>query len=69
MQKHEECHNYGKIIDMIEDIWGTQFATHFCIGCAFKYRMRMGTKPNNPIDQDLKKESWYLSKAEELKKR
>jgi hypothetical protein len=34
---------------------------------AFKYRMRAGAKPDNPIEQDLAKERWYLAKAEELK--
>lgn len=33
---------------------------------AFKYRMRMGTKPENTIEQDLEKEKWYLAKAREL---
>lgn len=34
---------------------------------AFKYRMRLGTKPDNPMDQDLVKERWYLAKAKELR--
>lgn len=34
---------------------------------AFKYRMRLGTKPDNPMDQDLAKERWYLAKAKELR--
>jgi hypothetical protein len=29
--------------------------------------MRMGTKPDNSIEQDLKKEQWYLNKAKELR--
>ena len=33
---------------------------------AFKYRMRMGTKLGNTIEQDLKKEKWYLDKKKEL---
>ena len=35
---------------------------------ALKYRMRMGTKPDNSIEQDLAKERWYLNKAQELRK-
>lgn len=40
----------------------------FCEMNAFKYRMRMGAKPENSIEQDLKKEFWYLNKAKELVK-
>lgn len=59
--------NYDKeVIDMIESIWGTYLAKMWCYITAFKYRMRMGTKPGNSIDQDLKKEKWYLEKASEL---
>ena len=34
---------------------------------AFKYRMRVGTKPDNSVEQDLQKERWYLNKAKELR--
>lgn len=60
--------NYDKeVIDMIEAIWGTYLASVWCEITAFKYRMRMGTKPGNSIDQDINKERWYLNKAAELK--
>lgn len=60
--------NYEKeVIDMIESIWGTYMAAMWCEITAFKYRMRMGTKPGNSIDQDINKERWYLNKAAELK--
>lgn len=60
--------NYEKeVIDMIESIWGTYLAAMWCEITAFKYRMRMGTKPGNSIDQDINKERWYLNKAAELK--
>ena len=60
--------NYDKeVIDMIEDIWGTYLAAIWCEITAFKYRMRMGTKPDNDIYQDIKKEKWYLEKRSELK--
>ena len=29
----------------------------------------MGTKPDNPIQQDLDKEKWYLNKAKQLKEK
>jgi hypothetical protein len=60
--------NYEKeVIDMIEAIWGTYLASVWCEITAFKYRMRMGTKPGNSIEQDINKEGWYLNKAAELK--
>lgn len=48
-------------------IWGKEKVADWCEITAFKYRMRMGTKPNNSIEQDLKKEQWYLNKAKELR--
>lgn len=60
--------NYSiEVIDMMENIWGTQNLINFCEMNAFKYRMRMGTKPDNSIQQDLQKEKWYLNKASQLK--
>ena len=60
--------NYGvEVIDMMESIWGTQNLITFCEMNAFKYRLRMGTKPDNSIEQDIQKEQWYLNKAKELK--
>lgn len=60
--------NYEKeVIDMIEAIWGTEKTAIWCEITAFKYRMRMGTKPDNDITQDIKKEKWYLNKFKELK--
>lgn len=64
----DHYNNYSKeVIDMMEAIWGTENLITFCEMNAFKYRMRMGTKPDNPIQQDLNKEQWYLNKANELK--
>ena len=64
----EHYNNYDKeVIDMIEAIWGTEKAAIWCEITAFKYRMRMGTKPDNDITQDIKKEKWYLNKFKELK--
>ena len=34
----------------------------------FVYRMRMGTKPDNPIEQELAKETWNLNKVKEFRK-
>lgn len=54
-------------IDMMERIWGKEATAQWCEMTAFKYRMRVGTKPNNPTEQDLEKERWYLNKAKELR--
>jgi hypothetical protein len=35
---------------------------------AFKYRMRLGLKPDQPIGRDLEKAMWYENKANELRK-
>jgi hypothetical protein len=61
--------NYSmEVIDMMIAIFGTEATATYCEMTAFKYRMRMGTKPNNSVEQDLQKEDWYLKKAKELKK-
>jgi hypothetical protein len=56
-----------EVIDMMERIYGIDATILFCEMCAFKYRMRMGTKPSQPIDRDIEKEQWYLDRAEKLK--
>ena len=57
-----------EVIDMIIRIWGPEAAALWCDITAFKYRMRMGTKPDNSIEQDIKKEQWYLNKSKEIRK-
>ena len=54
-------------IDMMAMIWGAEATALWCEMTAFKYRMRLGNKPDNPIEQDLAKEAWYLAKAKELR--
>lgn len=62
--------NYNiEVIDMMEKIWGTPATLCFCQLNAFKYRMRMGTKPGGSLEEDLRKEQWYLQKTDELKKK
>lgn len=62
--------NYDvEVIEMMERIFGLDETIAFCKLNAFKYRQRMGTKPGTPVDQDLKKEQWYLDKMAELKKK
>lgn len=60
--------NYSvECIDMMTLIWGIDAAIQWCEMTAFKYRMRLGLKPDNPIEQDIEKERWYLEKAQELR--
>lgn len=62
--------NYNiEVIDMMEKIWGPAYVLVFYQLNAFKYRMRMGTKPGGSLEEDLRKEQWYLKKAEELKEK
>lgn len=62
--------NYNiEVIEMMERIWGPKLTSIWCLMTAFKYRMRMGTKPNNSIEQDLAKEKWYLDKSQEINKK
>ena len=56
-----------EVIDMIIKIWGPEAAALWCDITAFKYRMRMGTKPDNSTEQDIKKEQWYLNKSKEIR--
>lgn len=53
-------------IDMIESIWGPEKTALWCEITAFKYRMRMGSKPGSSMIEDLKKEDWYIKKSKEL---
>lgn len=56
-----------EVIDMMVSIWGVKATIDFCYMNAFKYRMRLGMKDS--IEQDAKKELWYLNKAKELEAR
>ena len=69
MVDHPSHYNLYDIeaIEMIERIWGAENAALWCEITAFKYRMRMGTKPGEDVTRDLNKEQWYLKKAKELR--
>jgi len=56
-----------EVIDMMVAVFGAEKVADWCEITAFKYRMRMGLKKDNPVQQDLDKEAWYLRKAEELR--
>lgn len=60
--------NYSvEVIDMVVSIYGIEATATWCEMTAFKYRMRVGTKPDNSVEQYLDKERWYLNKAKELR--
>lgn len=54
-------------IDMMTLLFGKEDTARYCEINAFKYRMRMGLKVGNSIEQDFQKEQWYLNKASELR--
>ena len=56
-----------EVIDMMRKLWGDEAVYSWCKLTAFKYRMRLGEKPNNSIEQDLKKEKFYIEYAKKLK--
>jgi hypothetical protein len=55
-----------EVIDMMVDIWGVDAVSKHCEMCAFKYRMRLGLKPEQPVERDLAKAIWYENKARDL---
>ena len=55
-----------EVFDMMVLIYGKEKVKTFCELNAFKYRMRLGNKPDNSIEQEMKKVKWYESKMKEL---
>ena len=55
-----------EVWEMMVDIWGKDAFILHCEMCSFKYRQRLGLKPNQPIERDLEKAKWYEDKAKEL---
>ena len=58
---------YKEAWEMMVDIWGVDAYIAHCEMCAFKYRMRLGDKPDQPVERDLQKAKWYEDKAKELR--
>jgi hypothetical protein len=56
-----------EVIDMMLAIWGREKLIAHCEMTAFKYRMRAGTKPDQPIERELEKARWYDEKAKKLR--
>jgi len=59
--------NSKEVYEMMIDIWGVDAYIAHCEMCAFKYRMRLGNKPDQPVERDLAKARWYEDKARELR--
>lgn len=55
-----------EVWEMMLAIWGEEKFIAHCEMCAFKYRMRIGLKPNQDIQDELNKAIWYEQKAKEL---
>jgi hypothetical protein len=64
--KHYQS-NTIEVWEMMLKIWGKEKFIAFCEMNAFKYRMRAGLKPDQPIERDLEKAKWYESKVKELR--
>lgn len=56
-----------EVIDMMAAIWGKEATALHCEMCAFKYRLRIGSKPNQSIEDELGKINWYMEKTKELR--
>jgi len=54
-------------IEMMVRVFGAEEVAIFCEINAFKYRMRMGLKDD--INQDFKKEQWYLKMMDIMRDR
>lgn len=54
-------------IDMMVAIWGKEAVALHCDMCQFKYRQRIGNKPDQPVERELEKIKWYENKAKELR--
>lgn len=55
-----------EVWQMMLELWGKEAFIKHCEMTAFKYRMRLGNKPNQPIKRDLEKAQWYEKKAIDL---
>lgn len=66
---HPAHYNHYSVetLEMFRRIYGDDATALWCEMTALKYRMRMGLKEGNPVEQDLGKEEFYLKKAKELR--
>ena len=71
-QKTEIRPDYYKLysveaVDMARRIWGDEAVMKAAEITAFFYRMRMGYKPENSIQQEMTKERYWLDLAKKIK--
>lgn len=69
MVNHPTHYNSSSVetIEKMRRIWGNEATALWCEMTAFKYRDRIGNKPDNPIEQEVGKIQWYEKKAKELR--
>ena len=62
MVNHPQHYNLytEETVEIMKDVYGPDAVALWSEMTAFKYRMRMGTKPGSPVEQDLEKEKVYL---------
>ena len=53
------------IVEM-EELYGGEITTVFCLTNAYKYLYRAGDKDGNPKEQDVQKSKWYFEYANKL---
>ena len=58
-----------EVIDMMRAIYGDEAVAAHCDITAFKYRMRVGLKAGQPVEQDVGKALWYERMAAHLRGR
>lgn len=57
---------YKEVQYMMIDTFGLENYKMFCYMNAFKYRMRIGNKPDQPLERDFEKIKWYENRAIEI---
>ena len=55
-----------EVSEMMIRVYGRDAFKLFCELCIFKYRMRLGNKPDQPIERDMEKIRWYENKIKDL---
>lgn len=69
MVNHPSHYNRYSVeaVEMARRIWGDEALITAAEITAFFYRMRMGLKPENSVEQELNKENFWLDYAKKLR--
>jgi len=59
---HYDTERINSIV-LFEKVYGTLAVMYFCEINAMKYRLRMGRKPGQDLEQELLKAKWYEDAA------